>query len=97
MPAYTILDVEWHDEAKAAEYRKLFGSALEKYGGKTLVANQPEVLEGDWKPSRVVILEFTDMSSLQRWYRSEEHAPVLRLREQGAKSRMLAVERPASR
>ena len=95
MPAYTILDVEWHDEAKAAEYRRLFGPALEKYGGRTLVASQPQVLEGDWNPRRVVILEFPDMATLQRWYRSEEHAPILRLRTEGAKSRLIALERPA--
>jgi uncharacterized protein (DUF1330 family) len=43
MPAYTIADVDWHDEAKAAEYRKLLGPTLEKYGGRTLVANQAKV------------------------------------------------------
>lgn len=94
MPAYTFLDVEWHDEARAAEYRRLLGPTLEKYGGRTLVANQARVLEGDWAPKRVVILEFPDMATLERWYHSEEHAPVLRLRKEGATSRLLAVERP---
>jgi uncharacterized protein (DUF1330 family) len=94
MPAYSILDVEWHDETKATEYRKLLGPTLEKHGGKTLVANEPQVLEGDWKPRRVVIIEFPTMDALQKWYRSEEHAPVIRLRQEGAKSRLIAVERP---
>jgi uncharacterized protein (DUF1330 family) len=94
--AYTILDVDWHDESKAAEYRRLFGPALEKHGGKTLVANAPLVLEGDWSPKRVVILEFPTMDALQGWYKSNEHAALMRLRNEGAKSRMIAVERPAS-
>jgi uncharacterized protein (DUF1330 family) len=96
MPAYTILDVEWHDEAKAAEYRKLLGPTLEKYGGKTLVANQPLLLEGDWNPRRVAIMEFPTMDALKTWYHSPEHAPVIRLRSEGAKSRLIAVERPPS-
>ncbi|MGA7861402.1 MAG: DUF1330 domain-containing protein [Thermoplasmata archaeon] len=96
MPAYTILDIEWHDEAKAAEYRKLLGPTLEKYGGRTLVANAPRVLEGEWNPRRVVIMEFPNMEALQAWYQSEEHAPVIRLRREGAKSKMIAVETPRS-
>ena len=94
MPAYTIADIEWHDEAKAAEYRKLLGPGLEKYGGRTLVANQAHGLEGDWKPQRVVIIEFPSMEALRTWYNSPEHAPALRLRKEGAKSNMIAVERP---
>ncbi len=96
MPAYTILDIDWHDEAKAAEYRRLLGPTLEKHGGTTLVANAPQVLEGDWHPRRVIIMEFPTMAALEAWYRSAEHAPVMRLRKDGATSRLLAVERPAA-
>jgi uncharacterized protein (DUF1330 family) len=94
MSAYVIADIEWHDEVKAAEYRKLFGPALEKHGGRTLVANQALRLEGDWNPRRVVILEFPTMEALQTWYRSPELAPVIRLRQEGANTRMIAVDRP---
>ena len=93
MPAYTILDVEWHDQAKAAEYRKVLGPSVEKFGGKTLVANAPVALDGGWSPSRVAVMEFPSMDALQSWYRSPEHAPALRLRNEGATSRMIAVER----
>lgn len=94
MTAYTILDVDWHDESKAAEYRKLLGPSVEKFGGRTLVANAPAPLEGDWSPRRVAIMEFPTMEALQKWYHSAEHAPALRLRAEGARSRMIAVERP---
>lgn len=94
MPAYTIADIEWHDEAKAAEYRKLLGPTLEKYGGRTLVANQAQSLEGDWNPRRVVIIEFPTMEALQSWYHSTEHAHAIRLRREGANTKMIAVERP---
>lgn len=96
MPAYTILDVDWHDQAKAAEYRKLLGPSVEKFGGKTLVANAPVALDGDWKPARIAVMEFPTMEALQNWYRSPEHATALRLRNEGAKSRMIAVERPTA-
>jgi uncharacterized protein (DUF1330 family) len=94
MPAYLIADIEWHDEAKSAEYRKLLGPTLEKHGGRTLVANQAHALEGDWNPRRVVIIEFPSMEALQTWYHSPELVPVIRLRKEGADSKLIAVERP---
>ena|SRR5690242_16735227 len=93
MPAYTIADIDWHDEAKAVEYRRLLGPTLDKYGGRTLVANQAQELEGGWTPRRVVIIEFPSMEALQTWYHSPEHAPVLRLRQEGAQTEMIAVEK----
>jgi len=92
MPAYLILEIDWHDAARAAEYRRLLGPTLESHGGRTLVANEPRVLEGDWNPRRVVVIEFPTMDALQAWYKSEEYAPLIRIRNEGAKTRMIAVE-----
>lgn len=97
MAAYTVLEVDWHDEKKAAEYRELLGPAVEKYGGRTLVANTPIPLEGDWHPPRVIIMEFPSMTALQDWYKSAEHEPALRIRKAAATSRLIAVEPPARR
>lgn len=96
MPTYLIMDIEWHDPDRATEYRKLLGPTLEKYGGKTLVANEAHVLEGDWSPKRMVIFEFPSMEALRTWYASSEYAPVSKIRKEGAKSKMIAVERPAA-
>jgi uncharacterized protein (DUF1330 family) len=94
MPAYVISEIDWHDQAKATEYRTLFGPALEKHGGKTLaVQGPPLVMEGDWKPSRLVLLEFPTLAAVHTWYGSPEYAPVLRLRQEGAKSRMVVLEK----
>jgi uncharacterized protein (DUF1330 family) len=86
MVTYALFDVDWHDQDKAREYREKFGPALEKFGGKTLCANPPEVIEGDWKPTRVVILEFPTTDMFRAWYRSPEYAPVLKLRKEGART-----------
>jgi uncharacterized protein (DUF1330 family) len=50
------------------------------------------VLEGDWHPSRVVILEFPDLEAARRWYESPEYEEAKRLREGAAKLRMVAVQ-----
>jgi uncharacterized protein (DUF1330 family) len=94
MATYLICEIDWHDADKAKEYREKFGPGLEKYGGRTLCAGPPEVLEGDWNPPRMVVLEFPNKESLRKWYGSEEYAPVLKLRQEGAKSKMIVVEGP---
>lgn len=96
MSTYLITEIDWHDQTKAKEYREKFGPALEKYGGKTLCTGPPQVLEGDWSPPRVVVLEFPNADSLRAWYGSAEYAPVLKLRKEGAKTpKMIAVEGPS--
>ncbi|MCI4323022.1 MAG: DUF1330 domain-containing protein [Thermoplasmata archaeon] len=94
MTTYLITEIDWHDAAKATKYREIFGPALEKYGGKTLCAGAPVPIEGDWKLSRVVVLEFPTMDALRAWYGSSEYAPVLQLRKEGATTKMVAVEGP---
>jgi uncharacterized protein (DUF1330 family) len=92
MSAYLVAALEWKDAAIANEYRERLGPTLEKYGGKTLVAGKPEVLEGKWIPQRVVVIEFSSMDQLQKWYHSEEYAPLIPLRQRGSRGDLLAVQ-----
>ncbi|MFZ0891453.1 MAG: DUF1330 domain-containing protein [Thermoplasmata archaeon] len=92
MPAYLVAGLEWKDAVIANEYRDRLGPTLEKYGGKTLVAGKPEMLEGNWNPRRVVVIEFPSMDHLQKWYHSVEYAPLLQLRQEGSTGDLLAVQ-----
>ena len=45
-----------------------------KYGCKVIVRDSdPECVEGDWDPKRVIIVEFADKAALQAWYGSHEY------------------------
>jgi len=92
MPAYLVAGIDWTDAAIANEYRERLGPTLEKYGGKTLVAGKPEILEGEWSPGRVVVIEFPSMDHLQKWYRSPEYAPLIQLRQRGSKGDLLGAQ-----
>ncbi|MGA8709644.1 MAG: DUF1330 domain-containing protein [Thermoplasmata archaeon] len=94
MPAYLIVEIEWHDSVKQKEYRDALGPTLTKHKARTLYAGEAEVLEGSWKPPRVVLLEFPSMDALHAWYNSPEYAPLIRLRKSGAKTNIVAVESP---
>ncbi len=95
MSAYLIVEIEWHDVVKQKEYREKLAPILEKHGGRVLSAGEAEVLEGNWKPPRVVLIEFPSMDSLRDWYTSDEYASLIRIRKEGAKTNIVAVGSPA--
>ena len=92
MAAYLVAGIDWTDAGIANQYRERLGPTLERYGGRTLVAGKPEVYEGGWKPQRVVVIEFPTMEALQKWYHSEEYAPLIELRKRGSKGDLLGVQ-----
>jgi len=93
MSAYVIVDIEVHDTAAYDEYRKLVGATLTKYGGKFIVRGGTiDVLEGDWKPKRIVILEFETAARAREWYDSEEYRVPKQLRMRAATGNIIAVE-----
>jgi uncharacterized protein (DUF1330 family) len=50
------------------------------------------VLEGDWRPNRVVIVAFPDMAALKAWYGAPEYQPLIALRRSAATDLLIAVE-----
>jgi uncharacterized protein (DUF1330 family) len=93
MPAYVIVDVEIHDPERYEEYKRLTPASIHAYDGKFVVrGGRCESLEADWKPQRVVVLEFPTLERAKEWWNSPEYAPAKALRHATANSRMLVVE-----
>ncbi|MEZ5064151.1 MAG: DUF1330 domain-containing protein [bacterium] len=93
MSAYVILDVNVTDPARYEEYKKLSGPALEPFGGRFLVrGGAHEVLEGDWRPNRVVVLEFDSVEQAKRWYDSEQYRPAKAIRLAASEGSMILVQ-----
>lgn len=93
MPAYVINDMEITDPQRFEEYKRLSPPTVAAYGGRFLArGGELSPLEGDWRPRRLVVLEFPDMAQAQAWLDSPEYAPARRLRQLSAKSRMVMVE-----
>lgn len=92
MSAYVILDVEVTDAGLYEEYKALSGPALEPYGGRFLVrGGSSEVLEGDWRPHRMVVLEFPDIEKARAWWDSPEYAGPKQLRRRASRGNMILV------
>ena len=93
MPGYVIAEVEVTDPAGFEEYRKTVAATIEKYGGRYAVrGGAVQVLEGDWQPKRLVVLEFPSAAQARRWYDSEEYREPKALRLKTARSRLIIVE-----
>lgn len=93
MAAYLIAQIEVIDQAAYDEYRKGVPATIAAHGGRFLVrGGAVEVLEGDFVPRRVVVLEFPDAGALKRWYHSPEYRPLLGLRKRAATGSVYLVE-----
>ena len=93
MAAYLIANIEVTDPAGYEEYKKQAPATIAAHGGRYLTrGGAKEVLEGDWAPNRVVILEFPNMATLKTWYDSPEYRPLHQVRQRTTKSSVVAVE-----
>ena len=93
MAAYLVADIEVTDAEGYQEYRRTVGASIAAFGGRFLArGGAVEVLEGDWSPKRLVIVEFASMERLRAWYDSPEYAPALALRKRASISRLLMTE-----
>jgi uncharacterized protein (DUF1330 family) len=93
VPAYVIVETDVHDPERYERYKAASPEAVHAGGGRFLVrGGELAVLEGDWAPPRLVVLEFTDLEAATRWYESERYQEAKRLREGAAHLRVVAVQ-----
>ena len=93
MAGYLIVDVRVTDAAAYERYKAAVGPTLVPFGGRALVrGGRVDTLEGDWSPSRIVVIEFPSMEKAKAWWSSEEYAPLKKLRQSAATTRLIAVE-----
>ncbi len=91
MPAYVIAEIDLHHPEQYAHYTAAVPATLAAHGGRlAALSAEPEVLEGDWAPERLVLLEFDDVEAAKRWYASAEYTEARRLREGAATLRLVA-------
>jgi uncharacterized protein (DUF1330 family) len=75
------------------EYRRLVTPTLEQYGGRFIVRGGPiDVLEGDWRPGRLVIIEFPSAERARAWWSSSEYSEAKRIRQATSEGTLLIVE-----
>ena len=93
MPAYVIANVDVRDPEGYEEYREAVPATIAAYGGRYLArGGTTEVVEGDWEPKRLVIVEFPSLEAATAWVRSESYARVSAIRHQTAEAQLVIVD-----
>lgn len=95
-PAFVIVERTETTGAESiqSEYAKLAREILPKYGARYLARSQNNLLlEGAGAtPCCMAILQFPSLDAVRRWYDSPENQSAEKVRQSGAKFRIVAIE-----
>lgn len=93
MSAYVIVEIDVHDPIGYEEYKQRASATVKAHGGKYIVrGGKTEVLEGEWQPKRIVVLEFPSMDRAKAWLNCEEYREPRKMRHATARTNMIVVE-----
>jgi uncharacterized protein (DUF1330 family) len=93
VPAYVLGDLHVTDAAQFDTYRALGGASIAQYGGRILAAGgNAELLDGNPVPELSIIIEFPDIASARRWYRSPEYQAARAIRLRSSLGRVFLIE-----
>ena len=93
MAVYLIVDVEVKDPAAYQRYRAEVPALIRKHGGEYVVlGGKHEVVEGNWQPTRIVVLRFPDRGSAMAFVDDPEYRPLKELRHRTARTDIVLVE-----
>ncbi len=93
MPAYVIATVEVKDPVRYEDYKTLVPPSIAAFGGRFVArGGKADVLEGDWNPQRLVILEFPNAERARQWYDSPEYAAAKALRQATSTGSLVLIE-----
>ena len=93
MTAYLLLDIEIHDPEGFQTYRTRASEFIAKHGGEYVVrGGEFEVIEGDWKPNRLVIFKFPNRQAIRNFFADPDYAEVAAIRFKTSKTIAIAVD-----
>jgi uncharacterized protein (DUF1330 family) len=93
VPAFVIANITIVDPVRYEDYRRMVPATLVPFGGRFVVrGGQTEVLEGDWRPSRLVLLEFPSIERARAWWNSPEYAEARALRQATSTGTLIILE-----
>lgn len=93
MKAYLVLDFSVRDLRDFRTYIAAIPAFIEKHGGRYIVRGAaPEVMEGDWKPEHMVILEFPAADAARAFLADPEARDLFAVRHRSTVSRLVLVE-----
>ena len=93
MSAYVIVDSEITDQAVFNDYLERVPAVVQAHGGKYLVRGGAiEIVQGDWTPRRLVVMEFETVEQARTWQNSADYAELKGLLNRSSNTAVVIVE-----
>jgi uncharacterized protein (DUF1330 family) len=93
MKAYLVLDLSVNELGGFRKYIAEIPAFIAKHSGKYLVRGvQPTPIEGDWKPERLVIIEFPERENAEAFLSDPEIQELFKVRHETTTSRLLLAD-----
>ncbi|KQV58370.1 MULTISPECIES: DUF1330 domain-containing protein [unclassified Caulobacter] len=93
MTAYFVLDLTIRDFRGFAPYMAAIPAFIEKHGGRYIVQGaEPLVMEGDWTPERVVVIEFPSRENAEAFLNDPERQDLFAIRHRTTTSKLILVD-----
>ena len=90
---YILAYVDVTDPVQYEQYKTLSTKAMQVHGAEPLVrGGKTEPLEGEWNPTRIVVLKFPSYDAAKTFYNSEEYRAARNARANAANMNMIVVE-----
>lgn len=81
MNYYFIANIRINDNAEYQKYLDKVDDVCEKHNIKYLVVDEsPQILEGNWKYTKSVLMKFNSKEDFEKWYFSKEYQEILKHR-----------------
>jgi uncharacterized protein (DUF1330 family) len=96
MATYVIIDIAVRDQAAQddyAQYVERVRPIVERHGGRYLArGGKITPVAGQWRPERIILIEFPSSDHVVRWWNSPEYQAIVSLRENTTTARAIVVE-----
>ena len=93
MKAYLVLDLLVHDFAGFRKYIAEIPAFIARHSGKYLVQGvEPTTIEGDWRPERMVVIEFPERGKAEAFLGDPEIQGLFEVRHATTTSRLVLVD-----
>jgi uncharacterized protein (DUF1330 family) len=93
MRAYLVLDLSVNDFGDFKKYVAEIPAFIARHSGKYIVQGvRPTPIEGDWKPDRMVIIEFPERENAEAFLGDPEIQDLFKVRHRTTTSRLVLVD-----